>query len=111
MVQGGDTVYVTPASYFYVSGEVLRPGRYRLERHTTVAKALAIAGGLSRFAAQRRLQVRRVVSGKPQDFHARMTDLLQSEDVLICRKVSSSLPLVEDVPEEWEISVAILSGS
>jgi polysaccharide export outer membrane protein len=82
-VQGGDTIYVPPAAYFYVSGEVQKPGRYRLERNTTVAKALIMAGGASRFAAQSRLQVRRIVAGQPQDFRATMADLLQAEDVLI----------------------------
>jgi polysaccharide export outer membrane protein len=82
-IQGGDTVYVPAAAYFYVSGEVLKPGRYRLERNTTVAKALIMAGGPSRFAAQKRLTVRRLIAGQPQDFHADMADLLQPEDVLI----------------------------
>jgi polysaccharide export outer membrane protein len=82
-IQGGDTVYVPTAAYFYVSGEVLKPGRYRLERYTTVAKALIMAGGPSRFAAQKSLKVRRIIAGQPQDFHAEMADLLQPEDVLI----------------------------
>ena len=83
LVQGGDTIYVPPAAYFYVSGEVQRPGRYRLERNTTVAKALIMAGGPTRFAAQKRLQVRRLINGQPQDFQATVADLLQAEDVLI----------------------------
>jgi polysaccharide export outer membrane protein len=83
VVQGGDIVYVPPAGYIYVSGEVQRPGRYRLERNTTVAKALIMAGGLTRFAAPKRLQVRRSVAGQPQDFYANVADLLQAEDVLI----------------------------
>jgi polysaccharide biosynthesis/export protein len=83
LVQGGDTIYVPPAAYFYVSGEVQRPGRYRLERSTSVAKALIMAGGPTRFAAQRRLKVRRLFEGRPQDFQANMADLLQAEDVLI----------------------------
>jgi polysaccharide export outer membrane protein len=83
LVQSGDTIYVPPAAYFYISGEVTRPGRYRLERNTTVAKALIMAGGPSRFAAQKRLQVRRLIAGQPQDFHATIADLLQAEDVLI----------------------------
>jgi polysaccharide biosynthesis/export protein len=82
-IQGGDTVYIPAAAYFYVSGEVQKPGRYRLERNTTVAKALIMAGGPSRFAAQKRLKVRRIIAGQPQDFHADMADLLQPEDVLI----------------------------
>jgi polysaccharide export outer membrane protein len=74
---------VPRAAFYYVNGEVNRPGRYRLERDTTVAKALTVAGGLTRFAAQTRRKVQRVVAGEWEEFRVRDTDLLQAEDVLI----------------------------
>jgi polysaccharide export outer membrane protein len=40
----GDTIYIPRATFYYVSGEVNRPGRYRLEQDTTIAKALTVAG-------------------------------------------------------------------
>jgi polysaccharide export outer membrane protein len=82
-VQGGDTIYLPPATFFYVSGQVARPGRYRLERDTTVTKALAAAGGMTRFAAKTRLKVRRLIDAQRREFQARMTDVLQADDVLI----------------------------
>jgi polysaccharide export outer membrane protein len=82
-VHDGDTIYVPRAAFYYVDGEVTRPGRYRLERDTTVGKALTVAGGATRFAAKTRMKVQRVVAGERQEFHARDTDLLQAEDVLI----------------------------
>jgi polysaccharide export outer membrane protein len=47
----------------YVSGEVLKPGPYPLKPPIDVAQAIALAGGLSPFAASRRIQVHRKVNG------------------------------------------------
>ena len=79
----GDTIYIPRVTYYYVSGEVSRPGRYRLERETTVAKALTVAGGLTRFAAKSRITVRRFVEGEMKEFYAEQNDILQSEDEVI----------------------------
>jgi polysaccharide export outer membrane protein len=81
-IESGDTIYV-PNAFFFVAGEVQRPGRYPLERHTTVQKALVLAGGFGRFAARKRLLVKRLIDGQPQEFQVSMDDLLQAEDVLV----------------------------
>jgi polysaccharide export outer membrane protein len=47
----------------YISGEVLKPGSYPLKPPITIAQAIALAGGLSPFAAARRIQVHRNVNG------------------------------------------------
>jgi polysaccharide export outer membrane protein len=47
----------------YISGEVLKPGSYPLKPPITIAQAIALAGGLSPFAAARRIQVHRNVDG------------------------------------------------
>ncbi len=44
---------------FYILGEIARPGPHSFDGPTTVLQALAIAGGPSRFAATRRIQLRR----------------------------------------------------
>jgi polysaccharide export outer membrane protein len=82
-VNANDTIYVPKRAYIFVTGQVQRPGRYALERDTTARKAIILAGGFTQFAAKSRLQVRRVVAGQPQDFHANLDDPLQAEDVLI----------------------------
>jgi polysaccharide biosynthesis/export protein len=81
-VNANDVIYVPKRAYIFVTGQVQRPGRYALERDTTVNKAIILAGGFTQFAAKSRLEVRRVVAGKPQDFHATLDDALQAEDVL-----------------------------
>jgi polysaccharide biosynthesis/export protein len=47
----------------YISGEVLKPGPYPAKPAITIAQAIALAGGLSPFAASRRIQVHRNVDG------------------------------------------------
>jgi len=82
-IERGDTVYIPKGEFFFISGEVQKPGRYPLERDTTVAKALILAGGLSKFAAPKRATVQRVVEGQRLEYHAGMNDILQADDILI----------------------------
>ena len=82
-VLSGDTLYVPPGAHIFVSGQVERPGRYRLERNTTILKAITLAGGFTRFAAQNRLRVKRIVDGEPREFRAQPDDYLQADDILI----------------------------
>ncbi len=49
----------------YVIGEVNRPGEYQLSQPITVMQALSIAGGLTPFAGERRIQILRTQS-EPQ---------------------------------------------
>ena len=82
-LRGGDTVYVPERGNVYVSGEVLRPGRYPMERDTTVMKAITLAGGFTPFAAKKNLRVKRVVEGSAREFQAQTDDILQAGDVVI----------------------------
>jgi len=82
-IERGDTVYIPKGEFFFISGEVQKPGRYPLERDTTVAKALILAGGLSKFAAPKRATVQRVVEGQRREYHAEMQDMLQADDILV----------------------------
>ena len=47
----------------YVTGEVLRPGPYFNRPTINVMQAIALAGGLSPFAARQRIQLHRKVNG------------------------------------------------
>src|SRR5262249_24073604 len=83
MLRGGDTVYVPERGIVFVSGEVLKPGRYLMEKDTTVLKAVTLAGGFTPFAAKRSIRVKRVVEGSPKEFQVQTDDLLQTGDVVI----------------------------
>ena len=53
----------------YVIGEVQRPGLLRVEPGTTLLQALSQTGGLSKFAATKRIQLRRLTkSGEEEIF-------------------------------------------
>jgi len=82
-IDSGDTVYIPKKEFFFISGEVQKPGRYPLERDTTVAKALILAGGPTKFAATKRATVQRLVEGQRLEYRADMNDILQSEDILV----------------------------
>lgn len=53
---------------FFVMGEVNKPGEFLIKKRITVLQALAMGGGLSAFAAQRRIQVHRKVDGEDAIF-------------------------------------------
>src|SRR5262249_31805974 len=83
MLRGGDTVYVPEKGNIFVSGEVQRPGRYPMEKETTVLKAITLAGGFTPFAAKKSLRVKRVVEGSANEFQVQADDVLQTGDVVI----------------------------
>ena len=82
-IERGDTVYIPKGAFFFISGEVQKPGRYPLERETTVAKALILAGGPTKFAATKRATVQRFVQGQRLEYSAEMQDILQADDILV----------------------------
>jgi polysaccharide export outer membrane protein len=84
-LQDGDVIYVPLGAFVYVSGEIQRPGRYRLEQDTTIQKVVTVAGGFTKFAATKTMLVQRMVDGRRVDFQAGPNDLLQAEDVLVVR--------------------------
>ena len=57
-----DVVTVGGKDYYYIRGEVSRPGPYFLESGTTVLKAISVASGLTPFANRRSVSLLR--SGK-----------------------------------------------
>jgi polysaccharide export outer membrane protein len=48
----------------FVTGEVARPGAFEIKRPTTILQAIALSGGLSEFAAKKRVHVRRRTNGQ-----------------------------------------------
>jgi polysaccharide biosynthesis/export protein len=82
-INSGDTIYLPKGEFFFISGEVQKPGRHRLERDTTVSKALILAGGPTKFAATKRATVQRLVKAQRMEYQARLNDILQAEDILI----------------------------
>ncbi|WP_415184812.1 polysaccharide biosynthesis/export family protein [Phaeovulum sp.] len=53
------TARAVPVISIYVMGEAAKPGKYDLTRGSTLLQALAATGGFSKFAATKRIQLRR----------------------------------------------------
>ena len=82
-VQNGDTIFVPRAPVFYIYGEVLRAGAYRLEPNATVMNALSLGGGLTPRGTERGLKIsRKMPDGELKTIDARPSDPLQPDDVV-----------------------------
>jgi polysaccharide biosynthesis/export protein len=85
-IRNGDTIFVHRAPVFYIYGEVQRAGAYRLEDNMTVMQALSLGGGLTDKANDRGLKInRRMSDGQVQRFDAKLTDRVQSDDVIYAK--------------------------
>jgi polysaccharide export outer membrane protein len=102
-LESGDTIFIPEAAYFFVYGEVERPGRYRLERGMTAIQAISNAGGYTPYASEKHLKVfryhvhhercggelclwgfaRHVTKEPPKAYRLHLHDRLQPADVLI----------------------------
>jgi polysaccharide export outer membrane protein len=89
VVEGGDVIYVPGAPMFYIYGEVMRPGAYRVERRMTIREALAQGGGLSQRGTERDLRIfRRGADGNIVTITPNLDDPVRPQDVL---RVGASL--------------------
>jgi polysaccharide export outer membrane protein len=61
-LQDGDTIYISKAGFYYVTGEVKKPDAYKYEP-TSVIKAITKAGGLTNKASARNVKIIRMVKG------------------------------------------------
>lgn len=63
VLRGGETVYVPPAPFIYVYGNVLTPGSIPLRRPLTFLEAIALAGGFDTKADTGRVRLNRKTRG------------------------------------------------
>lgn len=84
MIADGDSVYVTKAGVFYVTGEVKKPDAYKVEDGTTVLKAITMAGGFSDKASKGKVKIVRKVGGKEEVLEkVKMDEVVLPDDVII----------------------------
>lgn len=60
LLERNDVITIGSKDYYYIRGEVGRPGPYYLESGTTVLKAIAVAGGLTQFGNRRQVELVRL---------------------------------------------------
>ena len=82
-IRDGDSIIVPKMPFFFVMGEVQKPGQYNLERGTTVLMGISIGGGLTPKSAQNRTKIVREVEGKKTEIRVKMEDLIQPGDTII----------------------------
>ncbi|MEA3386356.1 MAG: SLBB domain-containing protein [Thermodesulfobacteriota bacterium] len=82
-LEPNDTIYIPHEQYFYVFGEVKKPGRYGMEKGTTVLKAITTAGGVSEKAAINKTRIVREQEGSKIQISVKMTDSLEPEDIVM----------------------------
>jgi polysaccharide export outer membrane protein len=86
-VAGGDIIFVERAPRAYITGEVSRPGPFRLERGMTVQQALSAGGGLSPRGSSNGIRItRKATGGQPVSLDARASDIVQVDDVIVVRE-------------------------
>jgi polysaccharide export outer membrane protein len=86
-LENGDVIYVQRAPVFYIYGEVQRAGSYRLEQGMTVMQAVSVGGGVTARGTDRGLKIRRrAQDGALHAIDARLTDLVQANDVIYVRE-------------------------
>jgi len=83
-VQDNDSIYISKAKTYYVSGEVVKPNSYQYEQGLTVIKAITMAGGFSKIAAKNKVQVIRIENGQKRIFeNVNMDEPVLPEDVIV----------------------------
>lgn len=82
----GDAIYVPRSPVFYIYGEVVRSGSYRLERNMNVAQALSVGGGLSLRGTERGIKIKRVVDGALKTLEVQANDIVQADDVIYVKE-------------------------
>ena len=81
----GDTVNVPRADQFFVFGEVVRPGSYKLEKGSTinVLKAIGLAGGFTDKAARKGIRLTRERDGVKETLKVDLDTEVRADDVVI----------------------------
>jgi polysaccharide export outer membrane protein len=82
-IEGGDTIFVPKAAYYFIFGEVKSPGSYKLRRDTTVLKAVIMAGGFTDKASKRRIKIRRKEGEETIKVRVKLDDPVLSQDTII----------------------------
>jgi polysaccharide biosynthesis/export protein len=84
LILDGDSVYITKAGVFYVTGEVKKPDAYKCEEGTTVIKAITMAGGFSDKASKGRVKIIRKIGDKEEVYEkVKMDEPVLPDDVIV----------------------------
>ncbi|MCK4738945.1 MAG: SLBB domain-containing protein [Deltaproteobacteria bacterium] len=83
-VNDGDSIYIPKADLVYITGEVVRPGAYKITKGLTVLKAITLSGGFTPIAWKGRTKiVRKGTDGVEETIRVKMQELVIPEDVIL----------------------------
>jgi polysaccharide export outer membrane protein len=85
-LQNGDIIYVPKIDFFYIYGEVNRPGIYRIEKGLTVKRAISLAGGFTPKASKGRIEITRRHEGKDIVKKADINESVKPDDTLMVKE-------------------------
>jgi polysaccharide export outer membrane protein len=85
-LQNGDIIYVPKIDFFYIYGEVNRPGIYRIEKGLTVKRAISIAGGFTPKASKGRIEITRRNEGKDVVKKADINESVKPDDTIMVKE-------------------------
>lgn len=80
-IQGGDVILVPKAEHYFIYGEVMKTGQYRLDHELTVLQAIVQAGGITAKGSMNRVVItRKGADGKGVTKGTRLSDPVQPDD-------------------------------
>ena len=83
-INDGDNVYVEKAGQCYVTGEVVKPGVYKIDEKTTVINAITLAGGFTGKASRKHVAIIRVVGGEKKTLEGMpLASKVEDQDIII----------------------------
>ncbi len=83
MVLDGDSIFLSKAKTFFIMGEVHKPGQYKLEKDTSVRKAISIAGGHTERAALGRVKIIRTIEREEVEREVKLEDTVEPLDTIV----------------------------
>jgi polysaccharide biosynthesis/export protein len=84
LIRDNDTVYISKADTYYVSGEVKKPDSYKFEPNLSVIKAITKAGGFSKIASKGKVRIIRRVNGEKTVYeNVNMDEPVLPDDVIV----------------------------
>mgnify|MGYP005848004185 CR=1 FL=1 len=79
-VETGDTIIVHPKPYFYIQGEVEKPGKYELVKDLTLLQAIALAGGTGKFANEKNIEIYRTEGSETKIIRKNLKEIKKNEE-------------------------------
>jgi len=81
----GDSIYITKAGVFYVTGEVKKPDAYKYEEGTTVIKAITMSGGFTDKASRSKVKIIRKKGDNEEEVleKVKMDEPVLPDDVIV----------------------------